>query len=207
MNRDRTNLNSHGAYKPCPSRAGSAPHQSVTVLITRKPRKSNQEEFEQALSDTIDAALEFPGHLGVTVLKPQGDNSDYQIIVKFASQTDYQRWCHSNEAAHWFKILNRLEERPPNLEIMTGLETWFAVNSSTSRPMIPPPRYKMAIVTWLAIFVLIVIINLLFGSFLASLPMLLRSLVLTVGLVSLMTYIVMPRMTRLFSWWLYPRKA
>ncbi|MEM6612180.1 MAG: antibiotic biosynthesis monooxygenase [Cyanobacteria bacterium P01_C01_bin.72] len=191
MNQDQNYLNSH---------------QSVTVLITRRPRKSDQKEFEQALSETIDAALEFPGHLGVTVLKPRGDNNDYQIIVKFASEADYQRWCHSNEAAHWFKTLNRLEEKPPNWEIMTGIETWFAVNSAASRPMIPPPRYKMAIVTWIAIFILIVIINLLLGSFLASLPMLLRSLVLTVGLVGLMTYIVMPRMTRLFSWWLYPKR-
>lgn len=175
----------------------------ITILITRRPHNSERQEFEQALSETIDAALEFPGHLGVTVLKPRRDSNDYQIIVKFASQADYQRWCHSHEATHWFRILNRLEEKPPNLEIMTGLETWFAVSSSVSRPMIPPPRYKMAIVTWLAIFVLIVIINLLFGSFLASLPMLLRSLVLTVGLVALMTYVVMPRMTRLFSWWLY----
>ena len=193
MNQDRNNLNSH---------------QSVTVLITRRPHKSNQKEFEQALSKTIDAALEFPGHLGVTVLKPRKeDSNDYQILVKFASQADYQRWCHSNEATHWFRILNRLEEKPPNLEIMTGLETWFAVNGSTSRLMIPPPRYKMAIVTWIAIFILIVIINLLFGSFLASLPMVLRSLILTVALVGLMTYVVMPRMTRLFGWWLYPKKA
>ncbi|MGD2182105.1 antibiotic biosynthesis monooxygenase [Lusitaniella coriacea] len=65
--------------------------QPITVLITRRPHKSNQKEFERALSDTIDAALEFPGHLGVTVLKPQGDNNDYQIIVKFASEADYQR--------------------------------------------------------------------------------------------------------------------
>ena len=61
-------------------------YQPVTILITRKLRKSNQREFEQALSDTIDAALQFPGHLGVTVLKPQrGENNDYQIIVKFAN--------------------------------------------------------------------------------------------------------------------------
>ena len=188
MNHDRHDLNSH---------------QSVTVLVTRSPRKSNQKEFERALSDTIDAALEFPGHLGVTVLKPQGDNKDYQIIVKFASEADYQRWCRSHEASYWFKILNRFEKKPPNLEIMTGIETWFAVNSSVSRPMIPPPRYKMAIVTWIAIFILIVIINLLFGGFLASLPMLLRSFLLTVSLVILMTYVVMPQMTRLFSGWLY----
>ncbi|WP_019506485.1 antibiotic biosynthesis monooxygenase [Pleurocapsa sp. PCC 7319] len=179
-------------------------HQPVTVLVTRSPRQENQKEFEQALADTIDAALEFPGHLGVTVLKPQrGESNDYRIIVKFASETDYQRWCRSHEAAYWFKILNRLEDKPPNLEVMTGLETWFTVDSSASRPMIPPPRYKMAIVTWIAIFVLIVLINLLLGSFLATLPMLLRSFLLTVGLVALMTYVVMPRMTRLFSGWLY----
>jgi uncharacterized protein len=182
--------------------------QPITVLVSRSPRTSNQKQFEQALSDTINAALKFPGHLGVTVLKPQrGESNDYQIIVKFASEADYQRWCQSHEAARWFKILNRLEGKPPNLEIMTGLETWFAVNSSaTPRPMIPPPRYKMAIVTWIAIFVLIVIINLLLGGFLASLPMLLRSFFLTVVLVALMTYVVMPRMTRLFSWWLYPKR-
>ena len=189
------------------NQSNSGSNQPVTILITRSPHQRNQKEFEQALSDTIDAALEFPGHLGVTVLKPQrGESNDYQIIVRFTSEANYQRWCHSHEAAHWFKILNRLEERPPNLEIMTGIETWFAVNGSTPRPMIPPPRYKMAIVTWIAIFILIVIINLLFGSFLASLPMLLRSFVLTVGLVGLMTYVVMPRMIRLFSWWLYPKR-
>jgi len=34
----------------------------------------------------------------------------------------------------------------------------------------------------------------------------LRTLVFTLVMVSLMTYVVMPRMTRLFSSWLYPRR-
>ena len=63
----------------------------------------------------------------------------------------------------------------------------------------------MAIVTWIAIFGLITIINLLLGRFLASLPILLRSFLLTISLVILMTYVVMPRITRLFSQWLYPK--
>ena len=53
-----------------------------------------------------------------------------------------------------FKVSGRNKVLPTNLEIMTRIETWFTVNSSTPRPMVPPPRYKMAIVTWLAIFVL-----------------------------------------------------
>ena len=178
--------------------------EAVTILVTRHPRKSDRHEFERALSSTIDATLKFPGHLGVTVLKPDSESDNYQIIVKFASKTDYQRWLRSPEATYWLNILNRFENTPPNMETMTGLEAWFAT-TTTSRPIIPPPRYKMAVVTWLAIFVLIVVINLLFGSWLATLPMLLRSLILTVVLVSSMTYIVMPRMTRLFSGWLYQK--
>jgi antibiotic biosynthesis monooxygenase (ABM) superfamily enzyme len=34
----------------------------------------------------------------------------------------------------------------------------------------------------------------------------LRTLVFTLVMVSLMTYLVMPRMTRLFSFWLYPKR-
>lgn len=179
--------------------------QTVTILITRSPRQSDRQEFERALSDTINVALEFPGHLGVTVLKPQGESNDYQIVVRFASETDYQRWCRSPEAIYWLKMLNRFEYQPANIETMTGIETWFATSSSASRPIIPPPRHKMAVVTWIAIFVLIIVINLLFGSWLATLPMLIRSLILTVVLVGLMTYVVMPRMTRLFAGWLYPK--
>jgi uncharacterized protein len=39
---------------------------------------------------------------------------------------------------------------------------------------------------------------------LSQLPMLLRTLILTGVMVTLMTYVVMPRLTRLFAFWLYP---
>ncbi|PIG95241.1 antibiotic biosynthesis monooxygenase [Gloeocapsopsis sp. IPPAS B-1203] len=181
--------------------------QPIAVLVSRHPRKGKEREFEQALSDTIHTALQFPGHLGVTVLKPQPNESEaYRILVKFDSAMHFQHWYHSTAAHYWFNTLADLEEQPANLEVMTGLETWFTVSNNTLRPIIPPPRYKMALVTWIAIFLLIVAINILFGSFLASLSMLLRSFVLTVVLVTLMTYVVVPRMTRLFSGWLYPKQ-
>ena len=62
----------------------------------------------------------------------------------------------------------------------------------------------MAVIAWLALFAPIATIFLALGPVLNGLPFLLRSPVLTVLMVSLMTYVVMPRMTRLFSFWLYP---
>jgi antibiotic biosynthesis monooxygenase (ABM) superfamily enzyme len=62
----------------------------------------------------------------------------------------------------------------------------------------------MAIVTWLAVFPLITMIFVIFGPLLNQLPTLLRTLVLTAVMVTLMTYVIMPRLTRLLALWLYP---
>jgi antibiotic biosynthesis monooxygenase (ABM) superfamily enzyme len=43
-----------------------------------------------------------------------------------------------------------------------------------------------------------------FGHWLNLLSTLERTLVITALVVTLMTYVVMPRLTRLFSFWLYP---
>jgi uncharacterized protein len=64
----------------------------------------------------------------------------------------------------------------------------------------------MAVVTWLAVFPTVLIIFTLFGPLLNLLPTVLRTLLFTLTMVTLMTYLIMPRMTRLFSFWLYPKK-
>jgi antibiotic biosynthesis monooxygenase (ABM) superfamily enzyme len=66
-----------------------------------------------------------------------------------------------------------------------------------------PPRYKIFLLTWLAIYPLITSIFLMFGSLLAALPLLLRTLLLTGVLVYLMTYLVMPKLMKVFHRWLY----
>jgi hypothetical protein len=64
----------------------------------------------------------------------------------------------------------------------------------------------MLLVTWLAIYVLINIITFVLGPVVRVLPPLISSLILSLLMVSLMTYFVMPFMTRLFYKWLYPSR-
>jgi antibiotic biosynthesis monooxygenase (ABM) superfamily enzyme len=68
----------------------------------------------------------------------------------------------------------------------------------------PPPRYKMALVTWLGVFFTISILNRLLIPLLSGLPALLKSLIITGLTVILLTYLIMPRLTQLFRKWLYP---
>jgi antibiotic biosynthesis monooxygenase (ABM) superfamily enzyme len=91
---------------------------------------------------------------------------------------------------------------PAHTSFVTGLETWFTLPGQPGTA--PPPPYKMALVTWIAIFPVITAIVVLTGSLLEGLPLALRLAITTALAVPLMTWVVMPRLTRLLRGWLYP---
>ncbi len=91
------------------------------------------------------------------------------------------------------------------LQVICGLETWFTL--APGEAIVPPPRYKMAIVTWLAVFPLITAMSYALQTAADILPVVARAFISSLVLVPLMTYVVMPRMTRLCERWLYPGRS
>lgn len=65
-----------------------------------------------------------------------------------------------------------------------------------------PSRHKLAVVTWIAIYPLITLLLWALGPWIADLPVPIETLILSVTLVTLQTYVVMPRMLRVFRPWL-----
>ncbi len=61
----------------------------------------------------------------------------------------------------------------------------------------------MALVLIVVVYLLVLAINLLFGSWLAEFPLYARVALTVVGQVLLMTYLVIPRVTRLLQFWLF----
>ncbi len=176
----------------------------VTAIATRRVKKGREKEFEDWVSGILAAAQGFPGYLGSNVIRPGGPEDDeYQIVFQFDHESNLKNWEHSQERRHWLDKADPLINEE-NVRILTGLETWFTLPYKAGEPA--PPRYKMATVTWLAVFPTVLIIFTLFGPLLNLLPMVLRTVVFTLTMVTLMTYVIMPRMTRLFSFWLYPKK-
>jgi antibiotic biosynthesis monooxygenase (ABM) superfamily enzyme len=92
----------------------------------------------------------------------------------------------------------------PKVWILTGLETWFTLPFKEGDP--PPPRYITVGFTWLTVFTLATVVFMLLDPLLGGFPVVLRTLVFTMVMVSLITYAVMPHMTRLFSFWLCLKK-
>lgn len=149
----------------------------------------------------INAAYRFPGHLGTSVFRP-GDpsRSPYQVIFGFQSEPDLRDWELSDERKRWLERLTSEAREDPREERISGLEAWFA---QPDEPLPrTPPRYKTLAVTLLAAWPIITLLFLVFGPVLFRLPLLLRTAALSASMLSLMTYVVMPRMTRLFAPWL-----
>ena len=85
------------------------------------------------------------------------------------------------------------------------VERELARRAALTRPA--PPRYKLALLTWAGAYALITAILALFGHTLAAWPLMLRTLVLSSAMVAGLTWIVMPRLTRLFGPWLHARRG
>jgi len=176
---------------------------SVSVLIDRKVCPGNKETFEKLLEEIILASSKYPGYIDTRVAKPKTDEDNlYQVMFRFDSQNHLDVWLNSQDRLTLVEKIDALIDKPTTLQVITGLETWFALPGH--KTMTPPPRYKMALVTWIAITPLLMLVNYFAGPTLATLHPLLRTVVTTPWIVLIMTYLWMPFMVKLFRRWLYP---
>lgn len=177
----------------------------VTMIVRRTIRPGREADYEQWAKDTTEDLKKFPGYMDITMIRPQstGPNKskEYVLIIRFDTYEHVDAWEKSDVRNKWIDKAKDMTEQVSNQKI-TGLEYWFPLPEIPKASM--PPKYKMITVTTLSIFPLSVVINLIFNMVPFQLPFLLRGLLVSIVLVSLMTYIVMPFMTSLFRGWLFP---
>ena len=73
-----------------------------------------------------------------------------------------------------------------------------------------PPRYKLALLTWVGAYAVITLILAVLGPAMAPWPLPLRTLLISALMVAALTWVVIPMLTRLFRGWLTtgsPRSA
>jgi uncharacterized protein len=175
----------------------------VTTTVTRRVKPGHEAFYEQFLEGIIAAASTFPGHMGVEVFRPESAAAgEYRIVYRFDTAQHLRQWLDSDEHAAWLERAEPHAIGPARTSFVTGLESWFTLPDRPGTP--PPPPYKMALLTWITIFPLISGIVVATGPLLEGLPVVLRLGIITAVTVPLMTWIVMPRVTRLLRGWLYP---
>jgi uncharacterized protein len=185
--------------------ARSGADDPVTVLYSRRVKPGREADFEAWARGIVAAARQFPGHLGASVLDAPGSR-EYHILFSFADRKSLRAWLDSDERRRWLARVGELLEADRGLQQLTGLETWFKLPGSNVATMKPPPRWKMWLVSLVAVYPLVLAFQALLVPRMVGLPLPLRALLFPLVLLTLMTFVVMPVVTRALRRWLGPRQ-
>ncbi len=183
---------------------GKSSSEPVTVVFVRNVKPSRMNDFEEWVKGINQAVKGFEGYLGVDVIRP-GDHShpEYVIVLRFDKYDHLRAWMGSTEREVWVKKSEEMMIGETHIQEAHGFEPWFTlpIHSSASAS---PAKFKMALVTILAIYPPLLAVNTILSLLLPGWPMALVTLLNLFLLVPAMTYYIMPWMTRLFRSWLYP---
>lgn len=153
-------------------------------------------------------ATHFPGFLGSGWVRPSMTSTDWHMLYRFDSRDSLARWQESTERNRWLAAGTNLVE-DTRIEHRTGIEGWFDEPEERDTldlevPPAPPapPRWKQMCIIWLAFFPTSVALTYLFGGFTKDWLPVFRVLLSTVIATPLMTYLILPRVTKLFHPWL-----
>lgn len=192
---------------PAPSLAQNPGPHPVTVAITRRVRPEDELLMQAWVHAGTSMAERFPGFLGTGWVCPAADSTDWHMLYRFDSPESLQRWEESTERTRWLRSAQDLVEHT-RVEHRTGIEGWFDEphERSVSEVASPaPPRWKQAVVIWVAFFPTNLLFTWLLTPVIGHWPLVLRVLASTLLLTPLMTYLVLPQVTRVLQPWLSGR--
>ncbi len=176
----------------------------VTVTIARRVAVGREDDFAGWSDELTALATRFPGFLGAGMLRPSRLGDPWHVVFRFDSADHLHGWENSAERAAWLEEGEHLVEST-DMHRVSGLETWFSLPGRTAPS---PPKWKMFLVSGVAIYLSNLVLTFTYGWWIAGWPTLLRIGLITFPVTAIVTWLVMPRAARLFARWLYapPRR-
>ncbi len=169
-----------------------------------------------AARDEIDHTLaDFPGFVKVDHHPPSGSRDrTWTTVIAFETGDDLTRWRDSPERIRGVKRIRRIA---PDVDkvLPWGFGRWFAVDPTTGQST---PAWKQAMVVLAVLYAMVSLLDMTLGDYLgtgisvrgdtwvAGLGAQLPVIVFISNLIgtALLTWVLMPVITRLMQWWLRP---
>jgi antibiotic biosynthesis monooxygenase (ABM) superfamily enzyme len=183
----------------------------VTVSITRHVAPDRVDQMVAWVRAGSSLAERFPGFLGTGWVRPGAGSDEWHMLYRFDSDASLAAWEASDQRTWWLGSAQGLVGESRR-ELRTGIEGWFDAplqrDVEDLRPApAAPPRWKQAVMIWTAFFPLSLATGLLLSWLTPGLPILPRVLLTTLVMTPVMTYVVLPQLTRRLEWWLQGRPA
>ena len=169
---------------------------AIHVAITRKILPGKEQEFKESLRNFLGQSFVANGVQGAAIISsfPGADDNEIGILRSFKYEQERDTFYNSEQFNNWEAYASTLTE-PAIYRQLTGLEAWF-------RSATPPPRWKMAIATLCGVYPTSLFLYYATGWFLIDLPVPLRLLITATLMVGILTWVVMPFVTRILKLWL-----
>ena len=176
----------------------------VLTIFSRRVRAGSEADYE-AWTRGINAALaKFDGSLGSTVLRAGPDRREFHTLLQFDTPENLKGWLDSPERAEWLTKLAGIIIESEEVNSLTGLERWFTLPSQAVAQA--PPKWKTALLLLLGLYPLSFLMPWLLTPYTTWLHVAIEKLALMIPTIILMVWVVMPFLTRVFFWWLYPAR-
>src|SRR5208282_2263844 len=173
----------------------------VAMVFTHRVARDKVGDYLAWRRKVIEAQAHYPGYLGPDFFKPHGTFQDEWVdIVRYSSVDDLNRWMESEERQSLLKELDPIVESM-HAHPVTGLEGWFALNRVPGATVSGPPAWKQALAILFALYPTVMVLNFLNPLWrnLSFAESMLIGNILSVGL---LTYLVMPWVSRFLNFWL-----
>ena len=177
----------------------------ATAVITHRVRDGQQEGYEAWLNEIGPLCRSYPGHLDLQIIRPiPGLTATYTVIIRFDTREHLQGWMSSPDRKRLIEQVRPLLVQDDDFFIRSGLDFWFTPEGARAKV---PVRWKQFLVTWSAIFPLVLVIPMVVAWGLRQLGVphnhYLDLLLSTGSVVGVMVYLVMPHYTKLIQRWLF----
>lgn len=171
----------------------------VHYAITRKVLPGAEAEFDARLTEFVHATIAAKGVTGVHILRPPPDTDcrEYGVLRSFESEQAAEAFYASEAFQQWLRNVDGLVDGAPIQRRLSGLEAFFRSEKGWT-----PPRWKMAIVTYLGVVPAAMLWSSLLGPLLSDQHWSLRAAIINAAVVATLTWALMPFLTKLFHPWL-----
>ncbi|HLP26642.1 MAG TPA: antibiotic biosynthesis monooxygenase [Acidobacteriota bacterium] len=170
-------------------------------MITRRVRPGCEAQYQEALRKFFQDSFAHDGVLGASmIVPPPGSGSrEFGILRTFASARDRDAFYASALFREWNQTVAPFAEEDWTSRQLHGMEAWFR------SPRSAPARWKMALLTWAAVWPATLVVRACLHPWLGSaLPAVVFTGVVTAGVVALLTWGLMPLLVRAAERWLQP---
>lgn len=183
-------------------------------VITSRIAPNRRDEYAR-LRDEMDAiASKAPGFVSLETFPPSDGGNIWVTNITFTTPEDLDLWMASPQRARMLERFAALAEDDVRT-LPTGFGQWFSVNATA---MVQTPAWKQAMTVLAVLFPMVSIVNITIGdavgggwtiegqSIYKGLGLPFPMVVFignTIGTI-LLTWVLMPLVTRLLAWWLDP---